>query len=57
VAGDRALEEAELYYQGLRQEKAGQTDQAIESYRKALEIDSNDREARERLRKLLAGSH
>jgi curli biogenesis system outer membrane secretion channel CsgG len=57
VAGDRALEEAELYYRGLRQEKAGQTDQAIESYRQALEIDTNDREARERLRKLLAGSH
>jgi len=57
VAGDRALEEAELYYRGLRQEKGGQSDQAIESYRKALEIDPNDREARERLRKLLAGSH
>jgi curli biogenesis system outer membrane secretion channel CsgG len=57
VAGDRALQEAELYYRGLRQEKGGQTDQAIESYRQALEIDSNDREARERLGKLLAGSH
>ena len=57
VAGDRALEEAELYYQGLRQEKAGQTEEAVESYRKALEIDANDREARERLRKLLGAAH
>lgn len=57
VAGDRALEEAELFYRGLTLEKQGQRDEAIESYRRALEIDANDREARERLRKLLGGSH
>jgi curli biogenesis system outer membrane secretion channel CsgG len=57
VAGNRALEEAELFYRGLALEKKGQRDEAIESYRRALEIDPNDREARERLQKLLAGSH
>jgi TolB-like protein len=57
IASDRALAEAELFYQGLRLEKQGENDQAIERYRQALEIDPNDREAKERLRKLLSASH
>jgi curli biogenesis system outer membrane secretion channel CsgG len=57
VAGDRALEEAELFYQGLEQEKNGRPDLAAESYRRALEIDPDDGEARRRLRKLLGASH
>jgi curli biogenesis system outer membrane secretion channel CsgG len=56
VAGDQALAEAELFYSGQRHEKAGETEQAVESYRRALEIDPNDGEARGRLKKLLAGS-
>jgi len=56
VANDRALAAAELYYSGQRHEKAGETDQAVESYRRALEIDPNDGEARRRLEKLLARS-
>ena len=57
IASDRALAEAELFYQGVRLEKQGESDQAIERYRQALEIDPNDREAKERLRKLLSASH
>jgi len=57
LAGDRALEEAELYYQGLEHEKKGRGDLAVESYRRALEIDPNDREALRRLKKLLGASH
>ena len=57
VAGDRALAEAELYYRGLDHERRGESDAAIESYRQALEIDPNDREARAHLKKLLAASH
>ena len=57
VTNDRALAEAELFYQGVRLEKQGEVDRAVESYRQALEIDPNDREARERLRKLLSASH
>jgi len=57
VAGERALAEAELYYQGLEHEKNGQPDLAVESYRRALEIDPNDREAFRRLKKLLGASH
>jgi curli biogenesis system outer membrane secretion channel CsgG len=56
LTDDRALTEAELFYQGLDLERQGQTDAAIERYRQALEIDPNDGEARARLRKLLAGS-
>src|SRR5262245_34245338 len=57
LTDDRALAEAELFYQGLQLEKEGKTDPAIERYRQALEIDPNDSEARARLRKLLTGSH
>jgi tetratricopeptide (TPR) repeat protein len=57
LSDDRALTEAELFYQGLELEKRGETDNAIERYRQALEIDPNDGEARARLRKLLIGSH
>jgi curli biogenesis system outer membrane secretion channel CsgG len=57
LADDRALAEAELYYQGLAEERRGETDKAIESYRKALEIDPNDGEARRHLVKLLGASH
>jgi curli biogenesis system outer membrane secretion channel CsgG len=57
LADDRALAEAEFYYQGLAEERRGETDKAIESYRKALEIDPNDGEARRRLVKLLGASH
>jgi curli biogenesis system outer membrane secretion channel CsgG len=57
VADDRALAEAELFYQGVRLEKQGESDRAIERYRQALAIDPNDREAKERLRKLLSASH
>ena len=56
IAGERALEEAETFYRGLALEKSGKRDEAVEAYRRALEIDPNDREARERLRKLLAAS-
>ena len=57
VTDDRALAEAELFYQGMRLEKQGESDRAIESYRQALAIDPNDREAKERLRKLLIAPH
>ena len=57
LAGDHALTEAELYYQGVRLEKEGDSDRAIELYRQALAIDPSDREAKERLRKLLSASH
>jgi curli biogenesis system outer membrane secretion channel CsgG len=57
VASDRALAEAELFYQGVRLEREGESDRAIELYRQALAIDPNDREAKERLRKLLSASH
>jgi TolB-like protein len=57
VTSDRALAEAELFYQGVRLEKEGESDRAIELYRQALAIDPNDREAKERLRKLLSASH
>ncbi|HSD11764.1 MAG TPA: CsgG/HfaB family protein [Candidatus Binatia bacterium] len=57
ITSDRALAEAELFYQGMRLEKQGESARAIERYREALEIDPNDREAKERLRKLLSASH
>ncbi len=57
LTDDRALSEAELFYQGLDLEKQGKIDPAIERYRQALEIDPNDGEAKARLRKLLGGSH
>jgi tetratricopeptide (TPR) repeat protein len=57
VGSDRALAEAELFYKGVRLEREGESDRAIESYRQALAIDPNDREAKERLRKLLSASH
>ena len=56
VSSDRALAEAELFYQGVRLEKEGESDRAIELDRQALAIDPNDREAKERLRKLLSAS-
>lgn len=57
VTDNRALAEAELFYQGMRFEGQGESDRAIESYRQALAIDPNDREAKERLRKLLSAPH
>lgn len=54
LADDRSLAAAEHYYQGLALERAGKTDEAIESYKKALELDRNDASAREHLQKLLA---
>jgi len=56
VTGDRALAEAELFYQGVRLEREGESDRAIELYRQALAIDPDDHEAKERLRKLLSAS-
>lgn len=53
LTDNRSLAAAEHYYQGLAFEKAGKTEEAIESYRKALELDHNDASARERLQKLL----
>ncbi len=52
----RALEGAEHYYRGLALEKAGKTDEAIESYRRAIQIDREDGEARAHLKKLLNAS-
>jgi tetratricopeptide (TPR) repeat protein len=54
LADDRSLAAAEHYYQGLAAEKAGRIDEAIESYRTALELDRDDAGARERLKNLLA---
>ncbi|MGH7897373.1 MAG: FlgO family outer membrane protein [Candidatus Binatia bacterium] len=56
LTDNRALQEAELFYRGVDQERRGEIDAAIESYRKALELDPNDKEARERLKKLLGAS-
>jgi tetratricopeptide (TPR) repeat protein len=50
---DRALAAAEHYYQGLALERAGKAEEAIDSYKKAVELDQNDVGARERLQKLL----
>ncbi len=52
----RALEGAEHYYRGLALEKEGKTDEAIESYRRAIQIDREDGEARAHLKKLLNAS-
>lgn len=57
MADNRSLTEAELFYQGLAQERRGETEQAIDSYRQALEIDPQDGQAREHLKKLLGASH
>jgi len=57
VADERSLAEAELFYKGMQQEREGKTDQAIDSYQKALQIDPNDGEARRHLMKLLGASH
>ena len=57
VADERALAEAELFYQGVQHERQGDTDQAIDSYQRALKIDPNDGEARRHLTKLLGASH
>jgi len=56
VADERALAEAELFYQAVEHERQGETDRAIESYQKALKIDPNDGEARRHLMKLLGAS-
>ena len=57
VTGDRALAAAEHFYQGVALERQGETDRAIDSFKKALEIDPNDGEARRHLVKLLGASH
>ncbi len=53
LTDNRSLAAAEHYYEGLALERAGKTEEAIDSYRKALELDRNDAGARERLQKLL----
>jgi len=55
VTGDQALRAAELYYEGVALEQQGKKDDAIERYRQALEMNRNDEEARQRLKKLLTG--
>lgn len=57
ISDDRSLAQAELFYQGLAQERRGETERAIDSYRRALEIDPRDGQAREHLKKLLGASH
>lgn len=57
VTDNRALAQAELFYQGLAAERSGETERAIDSYRRALEIDPKDGQAREHLKKLLGASH
>jgi tetratricopeptide (TPR) repeat protein len=54
LTDDRSLAAAEHYYQGVALERAGRIDEAIDSYKKALELDRNDVGARDRLQKLLA---
>jgi curli biogenesis system outer membrane secretion channel CsgG len=53
LENERSLAAVELYYQALALEKKGETDGAIDGYRRVLEIDKSDGEARERLKKLL----
>jgi len=53
VLDTNALRGAEFYYTGVAQERSGKRDEAIESYRHALELDHNDQQARERLQRLL----
>lgn len=53
LAENRALAAAEHYYAGLAAERSGKTDEAIDSYQKALELNHDDAAARERLEKLL----
>jgi TolB-like protein len=53
VLNTSALRGAEFYYAGVAQERSGKRDEAIESYRHALEVDHNDQQARERLQHLL----
>lgn len=48
-----ALEASEAYYQGLAFEKAGRIDDAIDRYQRTLELAPDDREAKNRLRRLL----
>lgn len=54
VLDTNALRGAEFYYTGVAQERSGKRDEAIESYRHALELDHDDQQARERLQHLLA---
>lgn len=49
----RALQAAENFYAAVALEKAGKTDEAIERYEKTLALSPNDREAMNRLRRLL----
>ena len=53
VADDRALRAAEHFYRGVSLEKEGKKEQAIEAYRRAIEINRGDEEARRRLKQLL----
>jgi TolB-like protein len=48
-----ALEASEAYYEGLALEKAGRVDDAIDRYRRTLELAPDDREAKNRLLRLL----
>jgi TolB-like protein len=52
LADDRSLVAAEHYYRGVVFERAGRTDEAIDSYEKVLGLDANDVVARERLERL-----
>jgi tetratricopeptide (TPR) repeat protein len=53
LADSRALAAAEHYYAGLSAERSGKTDEAIDSYQKALELNRDDAAAREHLEQLL----
>jgi len=53
LADSRSLAAAEHYYNGLAAERDGKTEEAIDSYQKALELNHDDATARERLEKLL----
>ncbi len=56
VTNDRALEAAESYYAGLALEKSGRKEEALERFRRALELNHGDEEARAHLKKLLGAS-
>jgi TolB-like protein len=56
LTDNHALEAAENYYAGLALEKNGKKDEAIERFRRALELNHDDDEVRAHLRKLLGAA-